>query len=1485
MALPQPPFLAKSSNGTSSSLMSKFVQASSVGWSGSGKSNSKKSETIRTALRAAFADRLQEGSTEPSKSRRQSSQTREPPIQQTIAQSDSPRTSNDHTASVAIAVQRDLVKRPDGNVPIPTMAPAPKGHARKPSSGGYKLQAVAYNPNPADDDDEDDEEDDVKEEKKEENDQSWKAGDDDTVKDLEAHKNVKIPLIPRKEVRKSSIAPHAPQLKFAPQLPPLSFDFDEQPYFQSQPQVEQKDFAYKQPTEQGTSKTSVISSQDTLRSGDDKGSTRSVTPKVPTQTSETQPEDSQKTPKPKIEIETIVTPKRQMPSDKPGETSSFYWHSPHSSSDTTSDRSPGSEQAIEDAEAQPQPKHRAKKSDDLTVNTKAKTAQETLVSATALGFGGPSDWEYFGGYDGDEVDDLALYSKPGALEEPSITREGASSLKNEDSSLDPDSGLLARDRKMLSTIQERASEFSNVDILEQAKAEAAKQESNGAEDVRDSVTSDTSIPPVPPLFSNPERNGSIPSAQLRRVESSSNLRETSTETHHSPQIIPDPTTLTKSTETFLNKSDFTIPSNKDASVPGSPAIQANVARKDSPLGVSNHGVVQAVPIENSKAHKLEPVSETIRDTSVHTDGTEEEQSPAGIGTGFMSPYSDDDGKEDIIISLQIPDELKANTDSFQPLPERTTRRGSAVPLKLEQTLHPRTMDSPEGLRSGRRSVFPQSIELSDPYANLDPWAKASLNRYVKMLHEEAQTSGENEKYAIFMNFVQKETRVRVVLYDIEDDVESEIDPQDSGVQRSSNGMDMGSSSRQPTGIKALPALPGGQDSAGPQTAEAVSFMNASGTGGAKLVTPDSAGLSDRLRSITEGPKMNDASNVKGSSDESFVMVDTPTTGTPPLTQRPLIAPHKAKEGSMGSLSSLRKALDTVATRAGAGPSNLSNNVSHDEAERDATPTRGTFDADPVRSNSVPLPSDDIHSQDGSEGIDKPPYTPMKFTEGKPYEGKPYEGDKAENRRSIYRPFSMLLRQPSQRATGIPEDSAPPVPPVKNMGPNGKPLPESLGAGVRPIPEAEPRPPNYRYTVLEPLLSVVPRSSNLKPEPEQIVRLRQEMEAIPDDFSFIHATVLAWDAEAKQNRERFDRERHARQGESEARIDALFNENEIGYGDIGELEAEFKRSEAARKSEEDRNEVQSFVAKVFDVVWARIHYEMDRLTPLYDICTDIVNQASAGKDMFDGPDDDRVPIASAMGALLTLYQKLMVRNQKAFEAVLERDRRLKKTEVAPYYALGDIEKVKRIEKRFEDAEKNAIVEFCGQRDERANLLMDVLDQNTLRGVGANQDYMESIMQAVRKVAFDVSKGEVDQESMVSSEEVVKARDITAALARSSEQIVQTFHVADMLLNAADYEVSVAKAKLDNADAASFKRLREAKAKEDLKLAADLEHRMSLIRGDTSRTQEEITRLLSLIRAEATEAPRSTSAPVDPDKQSRLFVAIDEAKKRTAQKDGG
>lgn len=773
--------------------------------------------------------------------------------------------------------------------------------------------------------------------------------------------------------------------------------------------------------------------------------------------------------------------------------------------------------------------------------------------------------------------------------------------------------------------------------------------------------------------------------------------------------------------------------------------------------------------------------------------------------------------------------------------------------------------------------------VQDPYSDLDPWGKASLNRFAAMLREESRSETNQDKLNIFNVFTSRESRLRVILYGTDDEL---IIPQKPVLQKLEvtqkpekggfvkQAVERANSMGVERSLKALPALPANRES----------VIGLPGNALAPLVIQHDSKSKGQVGDLKVGPSGDDSKSKEEngissgpSGDDSYVMVDSPldeaqySPGGRPVVARSLKTGHGADlESSQDARSASEK--DSAASSKQPG------------SARHADP--------PGSDGSIAV------GLEGTGARKKPAYTPLKYNEGRS-EVKNY----LANRKSVCRPYATLTQGSLESTStfGREED-------IKSAGaasiikaPTSQYNSSSLvkvDSGVieaattnkQKAPGAE-GPSDLRRFVkadFDPLLSALPNSDAVIYESVQVLDLRNVMEAVPDDFNFIHQSVVAWDAKAKKQREENDRQRHARQVESEQKIDSLFDDHEIGYGDIAELEIEFKRSEAARRADEDRSEYQTFVSDVFNLVWTRLHYELHQLIPHYEQYSKMMDHTLAGKDMFEGSEEG-LALGPAMSSFLALHQKLEIRHQKAFEAVLERDRRLKKTEISPWYTLSNIAKVKQLEKQFEDAEKKAIIEYCQQRDARANHLMDVLDQNTLRGVGANQDYMEAIMKAVRRIASGRAFASVSgsNEPTAGLEEVEKAKAITALLALSSEQIVQTFHVADMLLNSADYEVSVAKAKVAKADMATLAKLKEERAKEDQKLMRDLEHRLALIREDSRRTNDEIVKLMLFL---GVQNGRADSAPVqegaaDAEHEARIQKALEDAKRRNALKESG
>ena len=833
------------------------------------------------------------------------------------------------------------------------------------------------------------------------------------------------------------------------------------------------------------------------------------------------------------------------------------------------------------------------------------------------------------------------------------------------------------------------------------------------------------------------------------------------------------------------------------------------------------------------------------------------------------------------VNLQVGDIIEPRQDHSQkdvktPINDEISNRS---PLENNATGAPAHATLPPLISDASLSHHTDSLEMSvaqDPYSDLDPWGKASLNRFAAMLREESRAETNQDKLNIFNVFTSRESRLRVVLYGTDDElivppklmrqkVENTKKPEKIGFVK--QAVERANSIGLERSLKALPALPVSRESviglSGNAPAPSVLHDGLISNGRAVDLRTRSSGDAFRLQKTSEVPS-------RPSADDSYVLVDPPSDefqcspgGQPVIARLPKTGRANDVESSQDASSGCEK----------------------DRAASSKTPESSKHTNSPSMNGPIAVGFGDLGASE------KPTDRPLKYDEGHS-EVKNY----LTNRKSVCRPYATLTQGSLESASsfGKEEDiklsgartviSAP----TSHYNPILQAKVDGSSNTKRQDDRKAEEPADLRRFVkadFDPLLLALPKSDAVVHVSARILDLRNVMEAVPDDFGFIHQSVVTWDAKAKKQREDNDRQRHARQAESEQKIDLLFDDHEIGYGDIAELETEFKRSEAARKADEDRCEYQTFVTDVFNLVWTRLHYELDQLIPHYDQYSKLMDHTLAGKDMFEGSKEG-LALGPTMSSFLALHQKIEIRYQKAFEAVLERDRRLKKTEISPWYSLSNIAKVKQLEKQFEDAEKRAIIEYCLQRDARANSLMDVLDQNTLRGVGANQDYMEAIMKAVRRIASGRAFASVPgaNEPTAGLEEVEKARAVTALLASSSEQVVQTFHVADMLLNSADYEVSVAKAKVAKADTATLAKLKEERAKEDQKLMRELEHRLALIREDTRRTNDEIVKLMLFLgvqngRADSTP---SQAESIDVQHEARMQKALEEAKRRNAFK---
>lgn len=926
---------------------------------------------------------------------------------------------------------------------------------------------------------------------------------------------------------------------------------------------------------------------------------------------------------------------------------SFYWHSPHSSASTSRDRDqnqdvPGTSSLL-DATPEPLDKYvAAPPASQEPINTFEQTinlyqSANGPYGASALGFGGPSDWEHFGDYDGEEVDDTDLYIRPKSPIKPQAPTD-TSELPGDTASAD----------------------ITPVDVQPEQHP-TMQEETNVASSEVQPISYEPDPPSEPQTYEIP--HGDTPKQYLE--ESSSDLAQPTATYLQAPKL---------SATAAVGYSAEQQPLSNRTPRTYLPQFLSEQKEQDQMLSEDaangNHIDCQSALIES--AINARPSSLTKQ----HTD--ESNVGAAGMEPGVSAVVNNESVAETTkeLPESQAHDEVQPSpNEQFDAQSERDDRsqRINGEPA-VEGNEYSREDSSKRGSVLSNGSVLSKIKELGDPYAELDPWGKASLNRYVAMLHEEARATTEQGKLNMFKVFIRKEWKLRAILYGADDEQADDfpLTSKDTPVSRT-NTLPF----RRPAS-KALPALPPDADQSKAERIQPKSLVSP------KMHTPSFASL---MTTKDEGKAP------RSSGEESYVIIDTPSG-------------QKQQYSAEETFESYSPGGRPVQPQ----PRNASKPI-----------TSSGLDAQSSRTDTSLSNASEEQPPDK-----KPAYTPFRYSQG--YVD---DVDQPVDRRASFRPYAALKLEPIEHQLGSTPE---PVTETSDHLPTSaddrqvagaasssrsqtNPEHNSADARLQPSSKSEHRPSldlrRFERADFDPMIAVLPQCGHIPNNAIELSDFQNGINAVLDDFSFIHQHVVAWDTKAKKIRADNERERQTRQGESEQRIDALFNDDEIGYGDIPGLESEFKRAEATRKTEEDRAEYHTFVEEVFNAVWARLHFEIDQLGPLYEQYAGLAHETLAGKDMFEAT-QGQYALAPTMSALLTLHQKLEIRHQKAFEAVLERDRRLKKIEVAPFYTLGNVSKVKQLEKQFLSAERRAIAEYCKQKSARSNRLMDVLDQNTLRG---------------------------------------------------------------------------------------------------------------------------------------------------------------------------
>jgi hypothetical protein len=368
-------------------------------------------------------------------------------------------------------------------------------------------------------------------------------------------------------------------------------------------------------------------------------------------------------------------------------------------------------------------------------------------------------------------------------------------------------------------------------------------------------------------------------------------------------------------------------------------------------------------------------------------------------------------------------------------------------------------------------------------------------------------------------------------------------------------------------------------------------------------------------------------------------------------------------------------------------------------------------------------------------------------------------------------------------------------------------------------------------------------------------------ALPSDFAYITAITADYDKSAILTRKKNDAARHKREEESEEHNDQLFNDNEISYADIGNLEDEFKEKERELKAQEDREEYKMYVEQVFDKVYDRLQGEIKGLMDIYIEAENFLQISVSGVKVIGGNSD--VPSTyEALQLLKDLHEKLELRHEKVAQAVAERDKRYKRTEVQPLYAKGDIRMMRTVERHFENAEKQAAARSKDEHAHRIGELVRVVEEVVIAAVGSEQDEADHILDAAKTVA----KNDPDR----NGELLKRARDTLLAIKKSSVDLLTLFNTLEISHNSSQLEAELAQVKAQQTvDPNQIQELETEMANSETQMKEEFKRRVGVLEQDKGEIEALVKEPLTGEQKEAKE------------KERRLKMALEEAKRRNGQ----
>jgi hypothetical protein len=362
---------------------------------------------------------------------------------------------------------------------------------------------------------------------------------------------------------------------------------------------------------------------------------------------------------------------------------------------------------------------------------------------------------------------------------------------------------------------------------------------------------------------------------------------------------------------------------------------------------------------------------------------------------------------------------------------------------------------------------------------------------------------------------------------------------------------------------------------------------------------------------------------------------------------------------------------------------------------------------------------------------------------------------------------------------------------------------------------------------------------------------------------IDELTKTWEKSASLIRRKKDDARRKRQEENEEHNDDLFNNNEISYAEMNQLEEEFKQKEGELKAQEHKDEYRSYVEAVFDPVYDGLQVDIKALMDLYVEAEYLLHTSVCGVKSLQ--ETDAPSTTDCLELLKDMHEQIEKRHEKVVQSVAERDRRYKKTETQPLYTSHNITQLKTVEKHFENAEKQAVLKAKREKAERTGERVNLALEVVVDVVKTEQIEMDSIIAAIK--ALDDGATDPDLLTL--------ACDTLTALKLSSKTLLSLLNALEIDLNNTVTDAELAQAKSENADAGRLQELEKDKRDGAKKITEEFERRVGVLEQDEGD-------IADLVQKKKKKKGKGTGEEAkgreDLERDKRLRMALEEAKRR-------